>query len=130
VLAVSKAHRYANRTQIALGELCGERIIRRSHCECLEDVEALLKERGLTDLRPLSPPRLVADTTPASLAGGLTAADIALIERAVDDLETRLDAMEARQRAYRALLDAEAQIERELGRRRSARDERRPNEAR
>ena len=51
VLAVSKAHRYANRTRIALGELRGERIIRRSHCECLEDVEALLKERGLTDLQ-------------------------------------------------------------------------------
>jgi hypothetical protein len=26
-------------------------MIGRSHCECLEDVEALLKERGLTDLR-------------------------------------------------------------------------------
>ena len=51
VLAVSKAHRYANRTRIALGELRGERIVRRSHCECLEDVEALLKERGLTDLQ-------------------------------------------------------------------------------
>ena len=51
VLAVSKAHRYANRTRIALGELRGERIIRRSHCERLEDVEALLKERGLTDLQ-------------------------------------------------------------------------------
>jgi DNA-binding transcriptional LysR family regulator len=50
VLAVGKAHRYADRTRIALEELRGERIIRRSHCECLEDVEALLKERGLSDL--------------------------------------------------------------------------------
>src|SRR3974390_2597635 len=51
VLAVSKAHRFANRTRIALGELRGERVIRRSHCECLEEVEALLKERGLSDVR-------------------------------------------------------------------------------
>jgi hypothetical protein len=44
-----------------------------------------------------------------------SAADLALIEAAVDDLETRLDAMEQRQRAYAALLDAERQIEQELG---------------
>jgi hypothetical protein len=61
------------------------------------------------------PPRPVADDTPDVRAGGLTAADLALIERAVDDLENRIGAMEARQRAYHALLDAEAQIEQELG---------------
>ena len=61
------------------------------------------------------PPRPVADDTPAVRAGDLTAADLTLIERAVNDLENRVGAMEARQRAYHALLDAEAQIEQELG---------------
>ena len=61
------------------------------------------------------PPRPVADATTHVRAGGLTPDDLELIERAVDDLETRLDAMEQRQRAYAALLDAESQIEQELG---------------
>jgi hypothetical protein len=62
------------------------------------------------------PPPVVADDTPPDVrAGELTADDLALIERAVDDLENRIGAMESRQRAYRALLDAEARIEQELG---------------
>jgi DNA-binding transcriptional LysR family regulator len=51
VLAVSENHRYANRKRITMGELGGERIIRRPHCECLEDVEALLREHSLVDLQ-------------------------------------------------------------------------------
>jgi DNA-binding transcriptional LysR family regulator len=51
VLAVSKSHRYANRERVTMLELRGERIIRRSHCERLEDVEALLKKHGLIDLQ-------------------------------------------------------------------------------
>jgi DNA-binding transcriptional LysR family regulator len=51
VLAVSKSHRYANRERVTMLELSGERIIRRSHCERLEDVEALLKKHGLIDVQ-------------------------------------------------------------------------------
>ena len=51
VLAVSESHRYANRKRVTMQELRGERIIRRSHCERLEDVEALLKKHGLIDLQ-------------------------------------------------------------------------------
>ena len=51
MLAVSKSHRYANRERVTMLELRGERIIRRSHCERLEDVEALLKRHGLIDLQ-------------------------------------------------------------------------------
>ncbi|RBP02027.1 DNA-binding transcriptional LysR family regulator [Roseiarcus fermentans] len=51
VLAVSESHRYANRQRIMMRELQGERIIRRSHCEGVEDVEALLEQRGLTHLQ-------------------------------------------------------------------------------
>jgi len=51
VLAVSKRHRYANRERVTMLELRGERIIRRSHCERLEDAEALLKKHGLIDLQ-------------------------------------------------------------------------------
>ncbi len=50
VLAVSEDHRFANRKRVTIQELSGERIIRRPHCECLEDIEALLKECGLVDL--------------------------------------------------------------------------------
>jgi DNA-binding transcriptional LysR family regulator len=51
MLAVSENHRYANRKRVTIQELSGEKIIRRSHCECLENVEALLRERGLADLQ-------------------------------------------------------------------------------
>ena len=51
VLAVSENHRYANRKRVTIQELSGERIIRRPHCECLEDVEALLRAPGLVDLQ-------------------------------------------------------------------------------
>lgn len=51
VLAVSESHRLANRKRITMQELQGERIIRRPHCEGLEDVEALLREHELTDLQ-------------------------------------------------------------------------------
>jgi len=51
VLAVNENHRYANRERITMEELSGETIIRRSHCECLGDVEALLRERGLAELQ-------------------------------------------------------------------------------
>ena len=51
VLAMSESHRYANRKRVTIQELRGERIIRRSHCERLEDVEALLKKHGLIDLK-------------------------------------------------------------------------------
>jgi hypothetical protein len=61
------------------------------------------------------PSRPVADDTSARRAGELTADDLELIERAVDDLENRLSRMEQRQRAYAALLDAEHQIEQVLG---------------
>ena len=51
VLAVGENHRLANRERIALQELHGERIIRRPHCEGLEDVEELLRALGLADLQ-------------------------------------------------------------------------------
>jgi DNA-binding transcriptional LysR family regulator len=51
VLAVNENHRYANRERVTIEELNGETIIRRSHCECLEEVEALLRERGLAELQ-------------------------------------------------------------------------------
>jgi len=51
VLAVSENHRYANRKRVTIQELSGERIIRRPHCECLEDVEALLRAHRLVDLQ-------------------------------------------------------------------------------
>ncbi|WP_294533896.1 LysR family transcriptional regulator [uncultured Rhodoblastus sp.] len=51
VLAVNENHRYANRERITIEELKGETIIRRPNCECLEDVEALLRERGLEKLQ-------------------------------------------------------------------------------
>jgi DNA-binding transcriptional LysR family regulator len=50
VLAVSASHRYANRQRVAMQELLGERIIRRSHCERLDDVESLLKKHRLINL--------------------------------------------------------------------------------
>ena len=90
----------------------------------MAEIQAVLNEAGIqadgvasaeTTADPDQlPPRPVADATTVR-AGGLTAADLALIERAVNDLENRVGAMEARQRAYHALLDAEAQIEQELG---------------
>jgi DNA-binding transcriptional LysR family regulator len=49
VLAVNENHRYANRERITIEELNGETIIRRPHCECLDDVEALLREHGLAE---------------------------------------------------------------------------------
>jgi hypothetical protein len=97
----------------------------KARAMCIGEIQAVLSDAGIrTDgVAPATttappdelPPRPVADDTPAIRAGDLTAADLALIERAVDDLETRIDAMEARQRAYAALLDAERQIEQELG---------------
>ncbi len=51
VLAVNESHRLANRERVKMQELQGESIIRRSHCECLDDVEALLREHGLADLQ-------------------------------------------------------------------------------
>jgi DNA-binding transcriptional LysR family regulator len=51
VLAVSVSHRFANRERVTMQELRDERIIRRSHCERLEEVEALLKKYGLIDLQ-------------------------------------------------------------------------------
>ncbi len=51
VLAVNESHRLANRERVKMQELQGESIIRRSHCECLYDVEALLREHGLADLQ-------------------------------------------------------------------------------
>ncbi len=51
VLAVGETHRYANRKRVAVHELSGEKIIRRSHCEGLETVDALLSARGLADLQ-------------------------------------------------------------------------------
>jgi DNA-binding transcriptional LysR family regulator len=51
VLAVHERHRLANQEWIAMGELQGESIIRRSNCECLEDIEALLREHGLAALQ-------------------------------------------------------------------------------
>jgi hypothetical protein len=91
----------------------------------LGEIQAVLNEAGVradgvapatTSAPPDElPPRPVADATTNVRAGGLTPDDLELIERAVDDLETRLDAMEQRQRAYAALLDAEHQVEQELG---------------
>ncbi len=50
-LAVSEDHRLANRKSVTMQDLRGEKIIRRSHCELLEDIEMLLRERGLVDLQ-------------------------------------------------------------------------------
>jgi hypothetical protein len=57
------------------------------------------------------PPRLAADEKPALK---LTDADLKRISDAIDKLTQRLDAFEQRQRAERALLDAEEQIEKEF----------------
>src|SRR5208283_4422607 len=48
---VSENHRYADRNRVAIHELAGETIIPRTHCERLEDVDALLREHGLVDLQ-------------------------------------------------------------------------------
>jgi DNA-binding transcriptional LysR family regulator len=50
VLVVNESHRLADRERVAIQELGDERIIRRSHCESLDEVEALLTARGLTSL--------------------------------------------------------------------------------
>ncbi len=50
-LAVSEDHRYASRGCVTVQELSGERLIRRTHCECLEEIEALLKEHGIVNLQ-------------------------------------------------------------------------------
>jgi hypothetical protein len=90
----------------------------------LGEIQAILNEAGVradgvapaSETAPpdqLAPP-VVADDMPVG-ATGLTGDDLAAIEAAVDDLENRIGAMERRQAAYAALLDAEAQIEQELG---------------
>jgi hypothetical protein len=59
------------------------------------------------------PPPLAADASTTSRAR-LSDEDLKQIEAAVDALDQRLSALEARRRAENALLDAEAEIEREL----------------
>jgi hypothetical protein len=90
----------------------------------LGEIQAILNEAGVradgvapaeTTADPDQlPSRPVADDTTVR-AGGLTADDLELIERAVDDLENRLAVLEQKRRAYDALLDAEHQIEQEMG---------------
>jgi hypothetical protein len=61
------------------------------------------------------PPALAADTTaPQARTGQLSAEDIKHIEDACDKLSQRLDALEQRQRAENALIDAEEQVALEL----------------
>lgn len=50
-LAVSEDHRYASRGRVTVQELSGERLIRRTHCDCLEEIEALLREHGIVNLQ-------------------------------------------------------------------------------
>lgn len=47
VLAVGEAHRLAGCASVGLAELRGERLVRRMHCERLEDFDAMLKAHGL-----------------------------------------------------------------------------------
>jgi hypothetical protein len=68
------------------------------------------------DVTPLKeedkPPPLAADEEEPS--GSLTDDELQAIEEACDQLSRRLDALEARRRAERALLDAEAEVEKQL----------------
>jgi hypothetical protein len=59
------------------------------------------------------PPALAADEEEPS-RGTLTDDELKLIEEACDQLSQRLDALEARRRAERALLDAEEEVEKEF----------------
>jgi hypothetical protein len=59
------------------------------------------------------PPPIVADQTQTSRTT-LTQGELRAIEDAVDRLDARLSALEQRKRAEDALLDAEAEIEKEL----------------
>jgi len=69
VLAVNQSHRFAGRKRVAIVELSSERIIRRPHCECADDIEALLTARGLVSL-----PRHEAASEPDVI--GLVAANV------------------------------------------------------
>jgi hypothetical protein len=61
------------------------------------------------------PPALAAnETAPQARTGQLSAEDLQRIDDACDKLSQRLDALEQRQRAENALIDAEQQIEKEL----------------
>jgi len=51
VIAVNEGHRLANRGRVAMRELEGEIIVRRTHCECLDELDALIGEHGLSDLK-------------------------------------------------------------------------------
>jgi hypothetical protein len=61
------------------------------------------------------PPELAADEVePQSRAGQLSDEDLKAIEDACDALDQRLTSLEQRRRSENALLDAEAEVEREL----------------
>jgi hypothetical protein len=61
------------------------------------------------------PPALAADEVEhEARAGELSAEDFAALEDACDRLDARLTALEQRRRAENALIDAEAEIEKEL----------------
>jgi hypothetical protein len=79
--------------------------------------ESVDRADGIIGATPLTeeeqPPELVADESATSRAT-LTPEELQAIEDAVDKLDQRLSALEQRRRAENALLDAEAEIEREL----------------
>jgi hypothetical protein len=87
----------------------------------LGEIQAILNEAGVradgvapaTTTAPPDelPPRPVADDT-EERERVLSAEDLAVIDAAVHALSARLDRLEARQRAYRALTDLEEEVER------------------
>jgi DNA-binding transcriptional LysR family regulator len=51
VLAVNENHRLANRGVVNIEELKAEPIVRRAHCECVDDLDASLRVRGIVEAR-------------------------------------------------------------------------------
>jgi DNA-binding transcriptional LysR family regulator len=51
VLAMNEDHRFANRDKVGVAELKEENIVRRAHCECAGDLDALLTDLGLVAAR-------------------------------------------------------------------------------
>ena len=48
-LAVGAGHRLAGEDKVGVGELAGENLVRRAHCEGAEELDGLLRELGLID---------------------------------------------------------------------------------
>lgn len=80
MLALNAEHPLAREERLGLDQLSGEKFIRRTHCECLDGVDALLREHGLGELQrhEASSEADVAGLLSANVGVALAPASVAL----------------------------------------------------